>query len=333
MENSQHIYIPIESFKMKSVLLFLLIPILFFILVDNNERSKLYLKDPDCRRCDPFLNLSQMHPVNNPVYKSNICRHEVNINPRDLQFQEGDSNEQTVVDAPYISDDVKLMLCWIPKNSCTKFKQLMLRLQGHGDDWKRITNVHASNPSMRANRYPSWMLNALSTDSMWKRLAILRDPMERFVSGYMDKVVNECWFKPANNGICFNASIKDFSRFLLSDVWMDNDHFAFQWRFCGFDKYPWIWTDIILYNEQSIAKSASEVLRSHVNNSILSSGWENGAMFSSRIGHETSGSKVKAQLVRELCHDEALFRQFMDKLQTDYVFFNFPASSLCQLAM
>ena len=310
----------------------LLIPILFLILVYNSEPTKLYLTEPDGCHCDPFLNLSRLHPVHDPVYKSSICRQEVRINPKDLQFQEGDGNEQTPVDSPYISSNAKVMLCWIPKNSCTKFKQLMLRLQGHGDEWKRITNVHASNPSLRANRYPSWMLNALSIDSTWKRLAIVRDPMGRFISGYMDKVVNECWFKPANNGVCFDASLKDFSQFLLSDIWMDNDHFAFQWRFCGFDKYPWIWTDIILYHEQSILKSSSAVLKYHVDEEILSTGWENGGMFSSRIGHETSGSQVKAQLVQELCRNETLFRQFQAKLQPDYLFFSFPRSLLCQSA-
>eukprot|EP00890_Picochlorum_soloecismus_P003798 jgi/Picsp_1/4419/NSC_06641-R1_skin mucus lectin len=233
------------------------------------------------------------------------------------------------VDSPYISERAKLVICWIPKNSCTKFKQLIIRLESVIDDWQNISNVHRNNADLRANRHPVGKLEEIYMNDSWKRLAILRDPMERFVSGYLDKVVRGCWFKGSNNDRCFQASIDDFVHFLRSDIWIDNDHFASQWRYCGFEHFPWFYNELILYHENSISASSLESLSSHVNSSMLLSGWKGGAMFSSRIGHETSETEIKSKLLTSLCTDINAMALLGARLQFDYDFFQFPPSTLC----
>jgi len=151
--------------------------------------------------------------------------------------------------------------------------------------------------------------------------------MERFVSGYLDKVVKGCWFHETI-GRCYNANADDFVHFLGSDTWIDNDHFAFQWRFCGFEVFPWIWNEVLLYHELSIREAAIEVLRTHVDPDILFSGWTGGEMFATRVGHETSGA-IKERFLVEICSNRSIIRRLSTRLQSDYTFFHFPNSTLC----
>ena len=281
--------------------------------------------------CDSRYNLSLLDPFNKPLLRPSICRrHDVFINPTMMEFKVRGRSGGDSANSPYISEKSKLVICWIPKNSCTKFKQLIIRLKNHhGSSWQNMSNVHLNNADLRVNRYPASILNEISSNDSWKRLAVVRDPIERFVSGYLDKVVRGCWFKDSNNNRCFQASIDDFLYFLRSDVWIDNDHFASQWRFCGFDHYPWFWNEFLLYHEKSISSSSMKSLSTHVNQSTLLSGWTDGAMFSSRIGHETSGSDIKTNLLAALCKDAEAIRLLHSRLQSDYVFFQFPMSTLC----
>lgn len=219
------------------------------------------------------------------------------------------------------------MICWIPKNTCTKFKQLVLRLEG-SPDWENNSRIHSSNVDLRSNLQPNSLLNEIVASSSWKRLAILRDPLERFVSGYLDKVVQGCWFRDTI-GRCYKANLQDFGQFLESDVWIDNDHFASQWRFCGFEEFPWIWNEVLLYHELSIREAAVEVLGTHVDTSILLSGWKGGEMFATRIGHETSGTNIKKRFLDEICSSTSIQSRLTTRLQSDYTFFHFPSSTLC----
>jgi len=281
--------------------------------------------------CSATYNLSGVNPITSPVIQINLCQpSNVFIDPNLLELQLRNPKPDETL-SPYMSESNKLLLCWIPKNSCTKFKQLLARLNGISE-WNNTITAHSSKFDIRANKQPRSKLGQIIRDESWKRVAILRDPMERFVSGYLDKAVGQCWFKDSRKDRgcgCFNATLGDFSEFLESDVWIDNGHFALQWRFCGFDTYPWIWNEIIFYNERSVEDATLKSLSTHVDQNFLTSGWRGGRMFAAHLGHETSGTVTRAKFLEKLCRDNYSRKRLYTRLRSDYDFFKFPQSSIC----
>lgn len=107
--------------------------------------------------------------------------------------------------SPIVLRKFKLIFWSIPKNSCEEFKRLFRRMEGF-KDWK----IRYNNPRGYAHAGPASTLphdpsqngltylydldaveaTAILNDKTWTKAFFWRDPMERFVSAYLDKIVN-----------------------------------------------------------------------------------------------------------------------------------------------
>eukprot|EP01084_Bolivina_argentea_P119120 211250_1 len=90
------------------------------------------------------------------------------------------------------NDKIKLMYCKIPKTACTKFTQLFYAI------------LHQQNPKMLKNelRYDVMSIHSalqqthkrrnivsFITDEKYKLVVIVRDPLERLLSGFLSKCI------------------------------------------------------------------------------------------------------------------------------------------------
>ena len=94
-------------------------------------------------------------------------------------------------------DDVhKLMYCYIPKNSCTKFKQLWWAMITNGTRLGRgITSggIHSVKDYRRDNTFLWETMYKKPRDHSWKLMVVIRDPAERLVP-YISSVVPQGFF-------------------------------------------------------------------------------------------------------------------------------------------
>jgi Sulfotransferase family len=96
--------------------------------------------------------------------------------------------------APIVMEQYKLVFFTIPKVGCTAWKQLFRRMMGYRD-WKN-ENVHAMQPwNPESNglkylyHYDRVTASTMMTSPEWTRAIVVRDPKERFLSAYLDKIV------------------------------------------------------------------------------------------------------------------------------------------------
>ena len=241
----------------------------------NLERLNM---DPSTR----YIRLDPCYPGKDLSAKKVIEYMQVNLNNFsrwDLVFPSA---------GPYVLMRNKVFLCWIPKNSCTKFKQLAMRTVGiRSWDSREAKDIHRAHKEMDIGGFPDQAIKQIIMDPDWKRVAVLRDPKERFVSAYIDKVVNECNFKKNDNS-CRKETAEDFFEFLSNEsLWKANEHFAPQHQFCGFDNFWWVWNEIIYYESETIAKTSFESLSTHIEAELFENWPGNVSMWEKKTVHTT----------------------------------------------
>ena len=94
---------------------------------------------------------------------------------------------------PYVIESHKLVFYTIPKVSTTVFKKLFRRMEGY-DNWQtkdphdpRINGLKR----LRRNDFPPENATTMLLSPEWTRAIFVRDPKERFLSAYLDKVKNK----------------------------------------------------------------------------------------------------------------------------------------------
>jgi len=226
--------------------------------------------------------------------------------------------------SPIVIKEFRIMFCWIPKNSCTKYKQLFARIQGF-DGWAS-GGVHWF-PFTTTSNFTPVELTSFANDDSWLRIVLLRDPIERFLSGYLDKVVNG---KCALFGIpCeYNKTIKDMQEFIANYPWRTNDHFAAQLHHCGLNQHRGIWNRVALYHRGQMDAISTKLLGGRGLDVLMQHGWGTNAdqpMWSVQTRHATNTSG----LLQELCADAALLTRMHELFQEDYEHFKLPPSNVC----
>mmetsp|Transcript_21943 Transcript_21943/g.41558 ORF Transcript_21943/g.41558 Transcript_21943/m.41558 type:complete len:527 (-) Transcript_21943:57-1637(-) len=95
--------------------------------------------------------------------------------------------------SPVISEKFKLMFVPIPKVACTQWLQLFRRMAGQ-ENWQERVGGLPYTPDINGLTYLSDYNLTEATNilksSEWTRFVFVRDPKERFLSAYLDKVVN-----------------------------------------------------------------------------------------------------------------------------------------------
>jgi len=89
----------------------------------------------------------------------------------------------------YFDPNEKLLFCIIPKNACTKEKMTLMKIRGH-PNWQDFDVAHNPERNQLESfcQRPLNQVNDILTDPSYLRIVIIRDPVERFISAYNDKV-------------------------------------------------------------------------------------------------------------------------------------------------
>lgn len=233
----------------------------------------------------------------------------------------------------------KLLFCYIPKNGCTKLKHLFLKLHGVRPE-DELESVHqsfyASKQVHAVDMQPSTQEEIL-TSSSWIRAAILRDPLERFVSAYTDKIVNEdenlCWL-----GFCsgerFTEEPQSVMNFLASQrIWENELHFRLQKYFCGFERVPAsFFTNFFMYGGKADLNHLTAELFDRRIDFLVYEGWDlNSSMWHGKTSHSTRDSTVHTNVLKNICQSQDVYNKLMLYLQDDYEFFKFQPPEACSM--
>lgn len=119
-----------------------------------------------------------------------------NLNSDELLVQYGDSI-YTQIDwdgAPVVIEKYKLLFFTSPKVGCTIWKQLFRRMMNVSNYMEEeYETLLPWNPELNGLKYlyhyNRTTASAMMTDPTWTRAIFVRDPKERFLSAYLDKVI------------------------------------------------------------------------------------------------------------------------------------------------
>lgn len=204
----------------------------------------------------------------------------------------------------FIKDEKhKLLYCFIPKNICTIFKQILYFMINDNNDliYKNNNNYNWIHNEIdyHSKKYKPKPNSIYKLLNNWKSFVILRDPLERLLSGYLDKCIN------SNKKWCENLSDNDrynFTKFVniiiqkinknkLMDI---HDHYRPQHTFCGMNKYFNYFNYKILYNnnKQSISNQTLKFMKYaniDINKYYYKWGkYKNQSIFDKKTSHSTN---------------------------------------------
>ena len=90
--------------------------------------------------------------------------------------------------SPVVVDKFKLIFFDIPKNSCTAWKTLFRRMVGFND----TSVVHSRDNGLKIlSHYSLQQATDMFNSPDWTRAIFLRDPIERFLSAYLNKIATK----------------------------------------------------------------------------------------------------------------------------------------------
>ena len=95
------------------------------------------------------------------------------------------ADKRRVAHHVYISPENKLLITTIPKVACTEFMKLMIRMSG-ARNWRMDPHFRPKNPVLSRLKPPE--ASAILNDRSWTKAVFFRDPAERLLSAYLDKV-------------------------------------------------------------------------------------------------------------------------------------------------
>ncbi len=319
----------VRTTKRVSTLIFL--ALIFLCLASHsrkNTRRLVYTHIPDRQRSRRHARMyAELNGYEN-VYSRTGIRSRVSFAPSSLLS--APPGAQFVA-----SQYFKLLFCFIPKNGCTKLKMLFLKVVASEFASASFDDVHkhfGSVQTLRPLLLPEDVRRSILTDDGWVRAVILRDPIDRFLSAYLDKIAGRedvSFFHLRNKR--FYATAGSLYEFLgHSATWGWEHHFKLQSQLCGFQN-SWGWWDrILVYDASKNMTKSTAGMFDHRIDYIINSGWRGqGAIWDDWTSHRTSGYTVKETLVAEICSNFTVYRALLDYTQPDYDFFDFFHPNLC----
>jgi hypothetical protein len=137
--------------------------------------------------------------------------------------------------SPVVIEEYKLIFFSTPKIGCTVWLQLLRRMM-HFSDWNTIGTEYDKllpwDPEINGlkylNDYNLTYVNDIMTNPKWVRAIFIRDPKERFVSAYVDKVLrNENYLEKKccpTTGDCVEPSRRSIANFAKVAKQCNNSH-------------------------------------------------------------------------------------------------------------
>ena len=116
----------------------------------------------------------------------------------------------------FISLKHRFIFFTIPKVACTAWIQLFLRIQGY-DDWNKFPHYHKNRPFL--SRHSCTEIENYLNDPTWTKAVFFRDPVERLLSAYLNKIENGSYITKR----LFNAGAGDISFDQFVEIVADNN--------------------------------------------------------------------------------------------------------------
>ena len=262
----------------------------------------------------------------------------------------------------------KILCCRIPKNGSTMLKILfdILFNQNQFGYWhhnrKRFMRVHyLLNKSLNIyhgysnySAFDKSETNALKIysdilyDDQWKKLVVIRDPLERLLSAYLDPF--DRWSKRLNSSTVdfisfvvkhFLPNLKKWEKngtYAAEPFYTKENHFSPQYAYCNLEKvYKRYYTDTIFYNidtfdydiqsfltKTDIAKNELEWYYkwgTYHNETIFGS---QSTQHSTAKYHNHTQLKKLASFYKKYYHNKEFALYVMSLFEKDYNLFNIP---------
>ena len=241
------------------------------------------------------------------------------------------------------SQHFKLVFCPIPKTGCSKLNMLFLKLAKLPFIYADMGELHAfhyKNSTTLIHQLPKSVQLEAAGSNEWIRAVVLRDPVERLVSGFLDKMVLQTLngiSQPDKNygfpkSTFFEPHAEDFYRFLqYHDIWKREHHFRPQSDFCGFSEVGNnFWERVLVYTEVgSVMDDLTASLFGHRIDEQIKHYWPDfsSSMWSARTPHSTHD--LLPVLRRGICSNMTILNLARELVRKDYDFFGFDDDVLC----
>eukprot|EP00055_Hartaetosiga_balthica_P008895 m.34291 g.34291 ORF g.34291 m.34291 type:complete len:316 (+) comp6517_c0_seq1:54-1001(+) len=207
-------------------------------------------------------------------------------------FKEVNKWKSTFRFSPIVDEEHKIVLCTIPKASCTAWRVLLRRLRGL-EDWEtmngRIVHQYGGKTSglTYLSDYSEEEAERIMNDPTYFKGSIVRNPITRILSAWKDK------FEPGRVDRWGDISWPNFAMD-TDGTCNNNEHWAPQSCFCGMRRWKY---DMIVHMEDGMPDLLEEMVkRGHLDKEFAYSGWgksgDEAFLDVNRVGHKTDTSST-----------------------------------------
>lgn len=233
----------------------------------------------------------------------------------------------------YINPDHNFAMCLIEKNGCTAWSKILSKIHAENPDFERI-NYYLT--SISFDDYGAEGAEAVFSNPDATRVVMVRDPIERFLSAFLDK----CFDRNCGNAYCFPRRYFNVTRgepislqdavkwFLEKNPAKLDGHWKLQSEHCELKDRIDEYNVIGLLTKDTLARDAACIMeRAHLEKfnrhgpRVHLAGQR---YWQPRPDH--SGNAEDIELLKKFFTREAV-EQLMEHLRQDYDVFNFAAPS------
>eukprot|EP00051_Salpingoeca_urceolata_P000234 m.33239 g.33239 ORF g.33239 m.33239 type:complete len:326 (-) comp10327_c0_seq1:70-1047(-) len=191
--------------------------------------------------------------------------------------------------SPVVDHNARLVLCSIPKCGSTPLRQLFRRMQPKHGNYLDRTGAHywVHNKMPHFDQMTPEEVNAVLANRTYRKIAVVRHPVERLVSAFKDKILGSGYNGEENWGKRYykneNMSFSEFVDHVTKERACDepfvngrkfsglNEHWQCLYCFCGLDVLR---NNFEIYRLESVPELVHDlVLSQHVPEEVVSSGF------------------------------------------------------------
>jgi len=283
---------------------------------------------PEKRTSDADLGRSKYSQACNAFW-SNTRPHAGNVS-----FQQAGHDSQRALDfdslfldfdSLFVHPESNFAFCSMPKVGCTEWTQVLhkifyndIKYDGGPDYAVRTTSLAYSGFKGAENVF---------NDAQAIRAVIVRDPLERFVSAFLDKCLREdcgsrqCIFRKQRGAISLKTAVDGM--LAMNPAGVANTHWRIQSHQCGLGKYVNSYNIVVKFTKDTLASDSACILelaglsRFDYANETRSF-WH----ASSTRGPRQGGNNEREQELLKRMFTKAAARRLMEHLREDYRTFN-----------